>query len=490
MTLKVLPPLNIATFAMLLCAMSVNAQQEPPGPMSQVVPVADEEIADLMVPELTDEELLEREFANYRELLNNNVLDEADASAKRIVEIAIRLKGAKSVETANALVNLGIVQYRSRQFEAAQQNFAASVEIIEENEDRLSLRLVNALKGLGAAQLDNGQPDLANKSYRRAVHITHVNEGPHNLNQLELLDSLAEIHLRLGNWDEAKTISDRIYALNIRRHGDDQLGLVPFLMRRASWQEKAGFVGDAQITYRRTIRIIEKNVDRHDIQLIGPLIGLGHSIAYGRSIAYGYVSNAQTGSEAPIVSGEIYFKRALRIANVHPESNWKLVARSTLALGDYYTYSKNYRRSRATYKKAWKLLSEDDSRLQYRQDQLEQAVPIHERSLPQYATTGATRGNSTTANQLLTASITLGYAVTTRGDVSEATIIQADPAEFTDMHHDVLRKVRKRVYRPRHVEGRAVRSPEHVVTHSFLYQQADLDALRVTPDQAVHADAD
>lgn len=484
MTLKVLTRLNNMTFAMLLFAMSVNAQQESSGPMDLVVPVADEQVANLMVPELTDAELLEKEFANYKELLNNNVLDEADASAKRIIEIAIRLTGAKSTQTANALINLAIVQYRNRQFDAAQQNFAASVKIIEENEDRLSLRLVNALKGLGAAQLDSGRPALAGVTYRRAVHITHVNDGPHNLSQLELLDSLAEVNLRLGNWDEAKNARDRAYALSIRHHGDDEMGLIPFLMRRASWQKRAGFIGDEQITYRRIIRIIETNVDKHDIRLIEPLLGLGHSIAYS------FATNAQFAGEPSTITGELYFKRALRIAKAHPESSWEIMAKSMLDLGDYYTYSRNYTRSRKTYRDAWQLLSEDDSRLEYRQNQLEHTIAIRESSLPQYATAETTTENLTPTDQMLTASITLSYAVTSRGDVADVIIIEADPAEFTEMHNTVLRKLRTRVYRPLHVEGRAVASPDHVVTHNFLYRQADLDALRVKPDKAVQADAD
>jgi len=483
MPIRMLTLLQIMTFTMLLYAMSAGAQQEPGDPMDQLVPVADEDVNDLTAPELTDEELLTQEFARYKELFNNNVLDEADASAKRIIEIAIRLTGARSIDTANALTNLAIVQYRSKQLDAARQNFAAAVEIIEENEDRLSSHLVNALKGLGAAQLESEHPDLADKSYRRAVHITHVNDGPHNLKQLELLDALAEVHLRLGNWSEARNLGERADALNTRHYSDDQLSLVPFLMRRASWQRRAGFVGDEQITYRRAIRIIETNADKHDVRLIEPLTELGNSIAY---VAF---TNVQSPEGLASTNGETYLKRALRIAKTLPESNWEITAKAMLTLGDYYTYSKSYSRSHRVYRDAWAILSEDESRLEYRQNQLEHSVAIHESRLPQYAKAIVAKENLTPADQMLTASVTLGYAVTSRGQVTDVTVIEANPPEFTAMQDIVRRKVKTHIYRPIHIDGRAVKSSDHVLTHRFLYRQADLDVLRMPPDEAVQADA-
>ena len=113
--------------------------------------------------------------------MSERVYDEADTVAKRVVELAIKEKGAQSNEFAKALTNLAIVQHHTRQYEAAQQNFETAIEIIEDNEDRLNAQLVNPLKGLGASQLESGRPDLAKQTFGRAVHVTHVNEGPHNL---------------------------------------------------------------------------------------------------------------------------------------------------------------------------------------------------------------------------------------------------------------------------------------------------------------------
>jgi hypothetical protein len=146
-----------ALVSMLLMPLATFAQdeetvaQELAGPLDQVVPVADEEIPDETVAAVSSEELLLEEFARYRRLVQQGTMDEADIAAKRIVEMAIKVYGAQSRETASALNNLGIVQHNMGQYDAAIQNFQSSVEIIEIVEDRLHDALVNPLKGLGAA---------------------------------------------------------------------------------------------------------------------------------------------------------------------------------------------------------------------------------------------------------------------------------------------------------------------------------------------------
>ena len=169
---------------------------DAPGPLDQVVPVAESESLPSEVESsadtvLTEQQILD-EFARYQRLIAENAWDEADIAAKRVVQMAIKFYGPASIETAKALNNLAVVQHSQGQYDAAIQNFTSAVEILEDVENRLSASLVNPLKGLGAAQLSSGRPDLAAGSYGRAVHITQVNEGPHNLGQVELLESLAE----------------------------------------------------------------------------------------------------------------------------------------------------------------------------------------------------------------------------------------------------------------------------------------------------------
>jgi len=202
---------------------------------------------------------LAEDFALYKNLLTNGMTAEADVVAKRIVELSIRENGFESSDTAKALTNLAIVQHRNEDYETAQQNYEAAIGIIERVEDRLNADLINPLRGLGAAQLASGRPDMALKTFARAQHVSHVNEGPHNLSQVGIIESLAEIYIYIGELEDAYELQDRIYELYARKYSVQSDEIVPALYKRAEWQHRLRLYSRERDTYRRIIKIIEKN---------------------------------------------------------------------------------------------------------------------------------------------------------------------------------------------------------------------------------------
>lgn len=452
---------------------SVPVAEEYVSPMDQSVPVAEEAAAndpklDEDTDEVTEEKLL-NEFARYRRLLSEGTLDEADIAAKRIVEMTIKVYGPRSRETANALNNLGIVQHSNGQFDAAMQNFSSAVEIIELLENKLDIDLVNPLKGLGAAQLAGGRPDKANDTFTRATHITHVNEGPHNIGQVEILESLVEIQLTLGDTRAARSILDRIHVLNVRFFEKDPLGLIPSLMERAKWQHRAGYYSDERVTYRRAIRIVESGNGKYDPMLIEPLRRLGESFYFVD------LSVSTTQQPEQITTGEIYFKRAVRVAEKAENLDWRVLAATKLALADFYTYTDTQTRSRRIYREVWKLLSSDAERIAVRDELLGDPVATHIVQLPVFV--GNSGSAATTPGERLTGRVTVDYTVSSRGRVRKLTTT-VSPHEFTDIQRMVHREVRQRFYRPKIVEGKPVEAENEVFVHEFSYTQADLDSLR------------
>ncbi len=479
--------LRPAAVVVVLVGSAVFAAEEPipedaegdGGLMDQTVPVAEEDAAvdpaggsgppRRRKADVRDE-LLD-EFDNYKRLMSEGIYDEADTVAKRVVTLSIQLNGPRSTETAKALTNLGIVQHHNKQFDAAQQNFEAAIDIIEENEDRLNGRLINPLKGLGAAQLEGGRPDLAQQTFARAVHITHVNKGPHNMDQIDILESLAEANVRLGEIEDAREMHDKIYLLHRRRYEDDQLALIPSLMRRAEWQHRAGYIVDEQATYRRAIRIIETSASKDDIRLIEPLTKLGESYFYTDL-------HAQQGVPHNPVTGEIYFKRALRIAESSPKSDWGTETNSKLALADYYMMQGNLTRARKLYREIWESLSGDEARLLFRDEIFNRVVPLNDRPIPEFASEAGSTPLGTPSEEFLQGSVTVSFSVTNRGRVIEVEPVEVVPAEFTDMQKLVYREVRGRLYRPRFEEAEPVKTTDEVFTHLFYYKQSDLEERR------------
>jgi len=439
------------------------------GPLEQIVPVADEVAAPLPQPGVVTEDQLLEEFARYRRLLQAGTLDEADGAAKRIVEMAIKVYGPQSRETASALNNLGIVQHGNSQYDAAIQNFTSSVEILEIVEDRLNGALVNPLKGLAAAQLGSGRPDLAHDTFNRAAHITHVNDGPHNLGQIEILESIAETRIRMGDTKGARSTLDRIHVINVKHFQQDPMGLLPSLMNRATWQHRAGFYMEERASYRRAIRTIESSAGSNDPMLVEPLRRLGESF-------YFIDANEATARQLGyIATGEVYFKRASRIASKTEGFDWRELAKTKVALADFYTFTESQSRSRKTYREVWQLLSEGDDKLALRHELFADPVAIRTDSLPVSASGKASSGSS--GNKLMAGKITVTYDVSTRGRVRELKT-EANPVEFTAMQRMVHREIRRRIFRPRLADGEVVEATDVVFEHSFSYLQSDLAALK------------
>ena len=421
---------------------------------------------------VSDEEELLAQFRRFQELMANDSIDEADSVAKRVVELAIRTSGPDSTDTAKALTNLAIVQQRTEQYDAAIQNYEGAVEIIEEKTDRLDAMLINPLKGLGATQLANGRPDQAILTFGRAVHITHVNAGPHNIDQVELLESLAETNLILGEVDQARNVHELIYNLNERHYRANMLDLIPSLERRARWQHRTGYYNDERATYRRIIRILEEKHGKEDLSLIEPHIELGKSYYYIDA------NPAEVYSQVNPYSAEIYFKKAVRIAEDNEDATWVEEAQTKIALADYYMQQQSVPSARKVYRDVWNLLSETDERLEHRARVLEQVNPLVLAVVPEFAGEASRSDLIATDIEVRQGNVAVTYSVSDRGRVSDLEVVEFSPEDFPDMLRDVQRQVRARLYRPRFRDGEPVDTTDQLFTHEFYYRVSELEERR------------
>jgi len=211
------------------------------------------------------------------------------------------------------------------------------------------------------------------------------------------------------------------------------------------------------------------------LTLVEPLL------AYGRSFFYADRSGMSEMQQTSVSSGEMFFKRAGRIVEGDPETDWKLRATTKLALGNYYLYIGSENRARRVYVDAWEMLSTDDEMLEFRRTMLERAVLLEERPLPQYI---SNQDSSASPDELITASLTVSFDINERGRVSSLKFIEAEPADFVQMQRAIQRNLRSRVYRPRFEDGLPVETADQFLVHDYYYRQEDLDAIRSAADQS------
>ncbi len=430
-----------------------------------------------MAVEETPHEELQRYFELYRNAMDNKQYAEADTLAKRVVELTIEIFGINSLDSARALTNLGIAQHQNEDYDAAVLNYNAAIDVIERVEDRLNSNLVNPLKGLGAAELASGRPDLAVETFERAVHVTHVNEGPHNREQVEVLESLAETYLSVGEFDEVETITEIIFGLEARDISLDSLEILPVLEKQASWQHRLQLYEKERYTWRKVIDLIEDHRGDDDLSLIAPLMGLGKS--------YLFIGPVDSSYHHPtsISSGEVYLKRAVRIAEDNPEATWQIKEDTMLALGDFYILSGQSSRARKIYEDVWNLLSADAARLPNRHDDLETLVVLQNINPPRYIGLDGEATNQVPGEEFETGKVVYDYSVSTRGYTTNVVMVEADPAAFEDMQRVVRRDLTSLIYRPRLVDGNTVATDNLTYTHKFFYRLSDL------PDENQQADA-
>lgn len=424
------------------------------------------------------EDELKRYFSLYRDALDNESYLEAETLAKRVVELAIEVYSIDSVDAAKALTNLGIAQHHNEDYESAELNYRAAIEIIERVEDRLNTNLINPLKGLGAAQLASGRPDLASQTFQRAVHISHVNEGPHNLMQVDILESLAESYIAIGEFDAVEDLQSRVFGLEARDVRLDSLEIVPAMERQARWQHRLQLFEKERYTWRKIIDIIEDHRGKDDLSLISPLTELGKS--------YLYVGAASMAFHQPtsINSGEIYLKRALRIAEENPEADWQTREGAMLALGDFYILSGKPGRAKNIYKDTWNLLSGDEQKLAKRHDHLENLVVLRDVNPPKYVGIDGEVRESLPGDDYESGTIVYDYSVSTRGFTTDIELAEAQPDGFDDMERAVLNELRGMIHRPRLEEGVPVETNDLTYKHRFFYRQSDLEEVQKEADLA------
>lgn len=428
----------------------------------------EEDLVELPSQRETDQEEIIRLFEIYKESIGGRDYLEADTLAKRIIELSIRIFGIDSTESAKSLTNLAIAQHGNKEYEAAERNYRASIDIIERISDRLNEALINPLKGLGATQLAIGKPDMAKQSFQRAVHVGHVNNGPHNLGQIEVLESMAEIYVAIGEHKEALDIQAKMYSIQARNLEPFSLDILPALKKQAHWQHRLQMYDRERVTWRRVIKVLERHHGKEDLRLIPPLTSLGKSYLFITPAEY------DLQPEMSVASGETYLRRANRIADRNPDADWQIIEQTLLALGDYYVLSGRPNRASRIFGELWTLLSDGELRLVNRREHLEKLNILQDIYPPKYYRSERIDEVFPDQDKFETGTVSYGFTVNSSGKTTDFMHIETQPPEFSDMRDRVRRNLRHLVYRPRIEKGKMVRTTEITYTHEFFYRPADI----------------
>jgi len=413
----------------------------------------------------TESPRLQELTAYYAESVAARQYHEAETAAKQRIEYLIEADASSPSAMADALMDLAFAQRQIEQYDAALQNYLASVSLLERTGNLLSDELIRPLREIGDTYMAAGQAELALPAYERALHLSHVNAGPHNLDQAETLDAMSMAEAAAGRFDAALAVNDRLAALYGRRFGSSSEEMLPVLQRRAAMLNSLERHQDERMVHLDIVRIIERHRGESDVSLIEPYTAIGRTyLEEAGEVVFRSEPTGQT--------GETFLRKAVEVAERSPDAGRKIHALALIQLADYYTVLDVQDKARQNYRAAWRMLSTEAALLEERKTTLEQVVTLLHPPLDDHANFGYRGGAGEPGDaDRLEGYIVARFTVTKRGRATDIEIIEAAPADFAEMQTRMQRTLRESVYRPRYQDGDPVRAEGQMFRHDFLYSK-------------------
>lgn len=387
---------------------------------------------------------------------------EAADAGKLVIKLLLDQENHDRLRWGEALAQLASAQRQAGDLDVALQNYAAAIEVIEKEADRLSHRLVEPLWGLSRTYADVGEFDTAAESYKRTLHVYRVNTGLHNLEQGQMLAEMSEVWFQLGDHSRADALQQSYVNLANYRYPGASLEKLPALYSRADMLVRSGSNLKSQEQYRRIIGLIEKVEGSDSLTLLPALYKLSNVFLY-HEIMDGYNGPEQA---------RRYLRRAIIITDKHEDATNVQKADARLAMGDFLTIKTADRvAALRKYREAWDFLSADDT------DLAERAARFDH---PELLSDGPGIGTLAYQDLVLNASsdrdkngiVIVDYDVNKKGKVENVRVVESIPHGYRDSV--VINHLRDAAFRPRFVDRDPVPAPDRRYEIRFSFVEADL----------------
>jgi len=389
--------------------------------------------------------------ARLTRLTGERRYDEATAAAQQVLRLTRQDFGPEAPEVIDPLIALADAQWRGGQIKPAEQNLLAGMALINRHAGPLAPDLIEPLTTLGRLQLQAERYDEAVQTFEQALRLNHVNLGFTNFDQLPIMDDLAESYLSLDNVDEATFLQTSKLEIQQRRLGIDNPETAPAYHKLARWYRRVMMYEESILMYQRADRVIREALGDASPERADGLQGLA-------------LVFEESGNPSMATST---LRKALRLVAAAPEDDPLRRASVLVALGDSLIRNGSYREADAQYIAAWNALPDDEAGAAQRARYFSGPVRLAGNEFPRYAR-GARRSPP---DRIATGTALVGYAVDTRGRVTDARVIESDPPGLMDRNY--LSIYRISVFRPHYVDGVARNSDEQLVHHEFRYATAD-----------------
>jgi TonB family protein len=430
-------------WALVLCAcggllsaqLGAQTTVEPPEP-------APEPAAPVEVGEPADADVAAPVESDASDL----VLEDADSVAtnEKLVASTLAEFGRKSLQAAEAYVDLADAQRQAKQYDEAAESYLAAVEAYRLVDGPFTPLAIAPLTSLGDNYREADDNVNAVAAYSEARTVSRRAYGLHNEEQIALLDRMSRSLLDLNDLTEAEAQQVEALRLVQRSHPPDSDEVLEAIYKYAEWLGDRSMFQLQRDQYTRALRIIRQSYGERDVRQVKPLLGIGNTYREERNPAGPGISALQD---------------ALALLREQPQQDPVAIATALRDIGDWSIAFGKTGYDGSDYRAAWEMLGSAANGEALRRDWFSGAkYVLYEPISP--------RGLSTDP-QAASGFVTVGFDIDVAGNSANVMLVDSDPVGFKD--EAVLRHIRRSKFRPLMVDGQLVTGRNLAVQVTFGY---------------------
>lgn len=271
---------------------------------------------------------------------------DAVAAARTVLDSARADAGSDGPPPIGALLNLAAAQARAGEPIDAIATYERASALLRANGGNRNPRLVRPLLGIGTAAFKLGDYRRAVTAFVRASFISRVRGGPDNREQLRGYDGLIAAYVALGRYAAAARYQRKRLAVIARAAGRKSSDYAGALLQTASWFSSIGWYREARALYREQLQRLREN-------------DAGDQLARARLLAK--IGLTYAGAGKPSLIARAALRDALAMQQEAEAARPKAIAKTYLALGDFYLAFGAVREAERRYMRAYKILKKADA---------------------------------------------------------------------------------------------------------------------------------
>jgi tetratricopeptide (TPR) repeat protein len=368
------------------------------------------------------------------------------ATNQQLVATNVAAFGRKSLQVAEAYVDLADAQRQAKQYEEAAESYLAAVEVYRSVDGSFTPLAIPPLTSLGDNYHEAGDDVNAVTSYSEARTVSRRAYGLHNEEQVELLDRMSRSLLELNQLTEAEAQQIEALRLIQRSHPADSDAVLEAIYKYAEWLGERLLFQLERDQYTRALRIIRGTHGDNDVRQVKPLLGIGNTYREERNPAGPGISALQD---------------ALALLLEQPERDAVAIAATLRDIGDWSVAFGKTGYDGMEYQRAWQLLGSAPNGEQLRREWFTGAnYVLYEPISP--------RGLSTDPDAA-SGHVTVSFDIDVIGSSSNVRLVESDPVGLKD--EAVLSHIRRSRFRPWIAEGQLMAGRNLAIQVKFRYLQ-------------------